>query len=838
MKSLPCVQLLLEKGAAVNSKSSKSGNTALLVAAKNGATDCLMALLDKAADLYIKDNNGETALDVFMKGKPSYEAMKFFVEADVPIKNGNFIYERKFFSWTFFLDPVNKIPQVDVIRMVREILQNNIFYAKLLCHVEDTKGRDIFGIVDPEVRLVMEEFIYFCERYDLSDGPPVHRSATAVVVYADDHNRKKSLSSSKVEQKVTIDKVVIKFMLNLEQYMREVSVRRNNSFDDNYVVGLKESPDLQVFEKAVQNLIIQERKMKLYKYGIIMEAAERSLDTIFRSERPDLGHIKVLMREIGEAVRHCNHKNIMHGDLKMLNILRVNSRMKLIDLDASAIIGHEFCGSKFSSGVLPPEMFYRLKTDQEERDYITYWNISDESVGSSDGELWAKIQPMKKGKYSKYVVKTFRTESVEIQLPNVEREGENEEEGEVLEPKYMTIDSPIHTNELTGATLPYCNELVRAAPSIDVWSFGLLLFYLCSGQPLLPVNRDDDLADGAAVAQAATWTALELHLRIDKIKIDDIEGPLVKDLLKNILNDNHNRYKDMDIVLNDPFFKGVLNEEQRNILKQKDKDRFQADVVDAIHGLKTSVNEQFESTRRHLDERFDEQKEFLVRIDDCTQRIENLSEEMIQQIKNTEGVLLRGMIESADIVVPSCFIILNQKLEGPVEISDDMDVIPAVTAQPSMKSSIETAHDVKINQSTGWINYLSGIGKTCTHLVASAASKTANVINKVYDIAQELSDIVTDPISLFPNDKFYLYLVDEYNMTPIVTDDGPYPIEITRHKCKETIQKFMPLMKIGLKAIALYNGAGMRTSLSQVLCLFLTFFIFNPLIFLIYYLSI
>ena len=184
--------------------------------------------------------------------------------------------------------------------MVREILSKNLFYAKLLCHVKDTKGRDIFGIVDSAVRVVMEEYIYFCGRYDLSDGPPVrsfchnftqtchnftrschtltrtchnltrtchnftrtchhltrnchnltrtfpqvHRSATAVVIYADDHNRKKQkqLSNSSADQlteiRTPIEKVVIKFMLNQQQYFREKFVRQNNKFDEMYVVGM------------------------------------------------------------------------------------------------------------------------------------------------------------------------------------------------------------------------------------------------------------------------------------------------------------------------------------------------------------------------------------------------------------------------------------------------------------------------------------------------------------------------------------------------------------------------------------------------------------------------
>ena len=73
MKSIECTRLLLEHGALVNCRSTHTGNTALLIAAKNGAADCLLALLQKGANLDVEDANGETALDLFMKMKPSYE---------------------------------------------------------------------------------------------------------------------------------------------------------------------------------------------------------------------------------------------------------------------------------------------------------------------------------------------------------------------------------------------------------------------------------------------------------------------------------------------------------------------------------------------------------------------------------------------------------------------------------------------------------------------------------------------------------------------------------------------------------------------------------------------
>jgi serine/threonine protein kinase len=47
-----------------------------------------------------------------------------------------------------------------------------------------------------------------------------------------------------------------------------------------------------------------------------------------------------MLRQVFEAVRHLHEKNLMHGDLKMLNIVRfrIDNRLRLIDLDASAKI--------------------------------------------------------------------------------------------------------------------------------------------------------------------------------------------------------------------------------------------------------------------------------------------------------------------------------------------------------------------------------------------------------------------------------------------------------------------------------------------------------------------
>ena len=52
-------------------------------------------------------------------------------------------------------------------------------------------------------------------------------------------------------------------------------------------------------------------------------------------------------------------------DFKPSNVMRHQNRLKLIDMDASAMIGVGYSGAKISSAFIPPEMIYRnLDSDE------------------------------------------------------------------------------------------------------------------------------------------------------------------------------------------------------------------------------------------------------------------------------------------------------------------------------------------------------------------------------------------------------------------------------------------------------------------------------------------
>ena len=56
-----------------------------------------------------------------------------------------------------------------------------------LAHVHDEQGREAISLCHASVRAEFERRIYFYGRYELQEGPAIHCSATALVIFTDDH---------------------------------------------------------------------------------------------------------------------------------------------------------------------------------------------------------------------------------------------------------------------------------------------------------------------------------------------------------------------------------------------------------------------------------------------------------------------------------------------------------------------------------------------------------------------------------------------------------------------------------------------------------------------------
>ena len=654
-------------------------------------------------------------------------------------------------------------------------------------------------------RAIMRNTLYFCGRFDIEKGPPVHRSATSIVVIAKDFDVVKDyrsvfayiteddstfaglkkegikqalhrldeigyykafeiLSEAELQDKDTsrsrdsifdhfgssckteedfverckvafgeYRKVAIKFMKDEAQCSKEMNMRQlsdSESLESKYVIGLLECPDGDVFAKAVEKITIGGNEAKIdlkeYKYGIIMPAADRSLETIYRSERPDMAHVKLMMKEVAEDVQYCHENGIIHCDLKMANIIRVNGRMKLTDFDAACKIGpsenpaDNFAGGKFSSGVLPPEMFHNLKGTDAEK-LKAYWDCESSKV---DTELRNKVKPKKSVQGPSYCVKTF-----------------------------------LAATASATETLPY--HRVRASPQFDMWSFGIILYTLCVGDFML-LSRDGDIIKSTDMKKVAHWSESEFNKLEGLSNLDSV----VTDLLRKLLQEDPNkRPSTMQEILGHPFFLPPTPSVEGESMILKKMDEYHQEQKKEMAIIRRVV----------------------TRIEERTINLSNIASKSLYQIRKTERVLLRGLIEVGDVNMPSTFIIVNQRLQPP--LMEPITSIPLLDTAATSILDEEIAESESAKLSLKFLNALGAVGKAVT------AGVTA--LND--------GDILKAVNNLLVEKNLFLYLVDERTMMPVVIEkDTVYPIVITTSR--EFVHKVLPLMKIGLKAVAVVNG--------------------------------
>eukprot|EP00985_Skeletonema_marinoi_P021644 scaffold13386_cov154-Skeletonema_marinoi.AAC.1 len=441
-----------------------------------------------------------------------------------------------------------------------------------LADAHDAKGRIALGLASKGSRELIYKYLLFCSRYKLRIGPPEHRTATSVVLRAQDLGEQADygvifdeadkdgngkldrkelkaiassigldpdlfLKGSKKSDESILSKgefvaickrqlgdgpreVVIKLMKNKDQWERECNARKKYELDPNYVVSaLLNVPSDTEIAKAVKDgkggldTIVTKylNGIEVGEHAFVMEAGNRNLLQMFYQEQPkQLDDVRVILRKVFKAVEHLHGQKLMHGDIKMLNIVRfrIDSKLRIIDLDASAGImsvceeeeKKTFAGAKFSSAILPPEMIERIEPGDVEA-FKKYWKVeNDNDLDKKVAPKIYKDQGIEKGHY---VVKSFRTG---------------------LDGK------PVYEG------LPY--ELERASESIDLWSLGVLAFTLLTGEPLIPSTRDDDCASVRTSKKRAIAILLKEHYFFNPPSVDlkkeltDINANL-KDAAKN-----------------------------------------------------------------------------------------------------------------------------------------------------------------------------------------------------------------------------------------------------------------------------------------------------------------
>ena len=189
---------------------------------------------------------------------------------------------------------------------VSSILDKYVDRLNRLLNVQDKAGRKASEAATPKCRRAMLKSSFLFGRYEIRDGPAEHESETCVVRIARDHENGGQ-------------RVALKFFRERVHFERERIVRDECKFDDSYVISALRSHDGDTDFKFGHEVA----KKYYNRYCLVMLAADRNLGAVMLHEQiagRDVDHLRLISKELIEAVAHMHSKSHIHGDVKRKNV--------------------------------------------------------------------------------------------------------------------------------------------------------------------------------------------------------------------------------------------------------------------------------------------------------------------------------------------------------------------------------------------------------------------------------------------------------------------------------------------------------------------------------------
>jgi serine/threonine protein kinase len=361
---------------------------------------------------------------------------------------------------------------------------------------------------------------------------------------------------------VTSRKVCIKFMRSQQAYLREVQCRQGMGItvegtdsSKNFVVPLinhfsSVGESTRPADVRFKFDVKDERFKTLdlgggetispfdFPYAVVLPFRDDGdlFDYFLHHGRLDKTVIREIGLQVGKALQAIHQKGLVHGNVSLQSIAlvaptedsdEVEPYWALTDLSGacnqstSLMAGIPSTGAaNFMTCSFPPELYVKLSTP-EVKIYNAYWDAI-------------------KTKYNVDV-------DTSVVSPHVDpATGDSH----VLRCHYEPDDES--TEELPP--LPY--KLVPAREPSDIWSFGRVMFTLCTaGHPMFPTN----IKTGHLLAydQVANFD----HAKARELIYKHVEDPLAQDLLFHLLSNYEQRSAvTMEKILDHPFFCAAEND--------------------------------------------------------------------------------------------------------------------------------------------------------------------------------------------------------------------------------------------------------------------------------------
>ena len=168
-----------------------------------------------------------------------------------------------------------------------------------------------------------------------------------------------------------------------KQKFSQKSIASSSSVSDTNVsmdidVGESENKDLQYYQHVMErsSSTIQ---CSTFRYALVIPRGDYTLDRTVMHEHKDISKVRRYMHQIALALKALHENLIVHGDLRLSNVVRLGDRISFIDLRSASQLENDKLGrssSSFGSAIVPPEMIARIDLVEDDilmLKYEEYW---------------------------------------------------------------------------------------------------------------------------------------------------------------------------------------------------------------------------------------------------------------------------------------------------------------------------------------------------------------------------------------------------------------------------------------------------------------------------------